>query len=318
MQQIAGEREVGKRQMSAGLGLSVPRQPLPHAAATIAADPSAPRSRWGRTRHIRRRRMTAQRRPSRILPFAAAVAGALVFVVTHLTSTSAPSRPALPFDIEAIASDLGLGIDQVQIRGARRTLDSLVFDAVDMATARSELSLDTRAIERRLRRLPWVLTASVTRRYPGGLDIVITERTPAALMPIAGRDMLIDIEGRVLGPAAVTLDGAEFGALIRMAGDGAHKDIPRLKALLARHPGISARLVLAERIAGRRWTLTLSNGVVVMLPSDLDGWRDVEALAEVMSADSGRRLIDLKDTVIDARLPDRMVIRAVGQGPPQL
>ena len=64
------------------------------------------------------------------------------------------------------------------------------------------------------------------------------------------------------------------------------------------------------RVAGRRWTLHLADGPLVMLPADAEGWSDIDALAHVMTGAAGQRLIDRPFAVIDARLPDRLVLRA--------
>lgn len=253
-----------------------------------------------------------RRRPvrwRRILPALAATVAVVAFIVAAPLRSARGSAPPLPFDIETLAADLGLGIEEVTIRGHRRTLESAIFDAVAMDQARSELSLDVTAIRARILRLPWVAEATISRRYPGALDIVIRERVPVAVMSRDGRDVLIDREGRLLGPSGGPLDGRTASGLLRLAGDGASQEIGRLTALLARHSGLSERLARAERVAGRRWTLHLKSGPALLLPADPDGRREAQALDELMSGPDGHRMIDLPVAAIDARLPDRIVVR---------
>lgn len=264
----------------------------------------------GRTRSADHAPLRSQRpRATRLrwLPPVAALAAAACFFAA---SASGPlTRRDLPFNIEGFLVELGLGIDEVRVRGHRRTLEQVIFDAIDLPAIRSELSLDTRAIERRLARLPWVERATVTRRAPNALDIVIRERTAAAILVAAdGRHTLVDIDGRVLGPAASNGESAGTG-LLRIQGEGAASEVKRLRTLLSRHIGLAAQLDRAERIAGRRWTLHLIGGLDVLLPADPDGDRDAEALDEVMAGLPGQRLIDRPVAVIDARVTGRLVLR---------
>ena len=309
MQQVARQLGVLVRQPSTGTPRYAQR---PHHINSVTIEPGRldPAPVLPLLRPSKRRRRPDERRLGRILPLAAAIMGIAVFTLATLATGSPQSRSALPFDLEGVVADIGLGVDQVQIHGHRRTFDSVIFDAIGMDTVRSELSLDTRAIERRLVKLPWVLSATVARRYPGSLDIVVKERTPAAVMHASGRDVLLDIDGRLLGPAASNLDGRPTAGLIRIRGDGAHKDIARLASLFARHRGLADKVAVAERVAGRRWSLHLADGPVVLVPADAEGWSDLEAVAQVMTGPAGQRLIDRPFAVIDARLADRLVLRA--------
>jgi cell division protein FtsQ len=242
------------------------------------------------------------------MPPLMAVAAIVIFAATYPSGTHR-DRPALPFDPEEIAIALGLGIDEVSVSGHRRTLESQIFRAIDMTRMRSEVSLDTALIRRRLESLPWIKRAHVSRRFPGGLDIVIEERTPAAVTKLSGRPTLLDIDGRVLGLAG----GYETG-LVRIDGAGAHTRLRRLLTVLDDYPEVRDRLREAERIGERRWTLHLVTGTRLLLPHDDDGRADAAALAEIVKQwpRGGGRLIDRPLAVIDARISHRLVIREVG------
>lgn len=256
----------------------------------------------------RRRRFLAAQSLGRLMPPLVALAAIAIFAVAYPTGTRR-DRPALPFNLEQTATALGLGIDQVSVSGHRRTLEHQIFGAIDMSRMRSEVSLDTALIRRRLESLPWIKRANVSRRFPGGLDIVIEERAPAAVTKLSGRPTLVDLDGRVLGPAG----GFETG-LIRIDGAGADASLRRLVTVLDDHPEIRDRLRAAERIGARRWTLHLVTGTQLMLPADDDGRADALALAEIVKPwpKGGGRLIDRPLAVIDARIPQRLVVREAG------
>ncbi len=62
--------------------------------------------------------------------------------------------------------------------------------------------VDAEAIRARILVLPWVADASVTAKWPGTLRLAVTERVPVAMAPVDGGFVLIDADGRVLGPSA--------------------------------------------------------------------------------------------------------------------
>ena len=122
----------------------------------------------------------------------AALSGALAFSL--LTDAGRQTRDAMSLLPEAdqVLFWTGLRLDQVALSGQRFTSDSDIFDALDLANARSLLSFHSTAARRRIEALPWIETASITREIPGALDIRVTERKPTALWLHEGREILID------------------------------------------------------------------------------------------------------------------------------
>jgi cell division septal protein FtsQ len=57
---------------------------------------------------------------------------------------------------------------------------------------------DKRPLERRVKRIPGVLEARITRRLPGTIRVIIREAEPVALADRGGRLVLVDGSGRVL------------------------------------------------------------------------------------------------------------------------
>lgn len=202
---------------------------------------------------------------------------------------------------DSVARLAGFGIDMVVLTGHRMTADTDIFEALDLPHARSLVSFDTDGVRRRLERLPWVLTADLTRVFPGRLDVRVSERKAFAVWIRDGRAQLIDGSGRVLG-AINRADGLD---LPRVSGEGAGAQAERLITILARYPDVYERLEVAERIAGRRWTLHLSGGVSVLLPPEREA-----AVLETLSA-GGRLagLLYIPSRIIDVRAPGRIAVR---------
>jgi len=195
---------------------------------------------------------------------------------------------------DQILAFTGLGLDEIRVSGHRFTDDSAIFEALDLADVHSLPGFDSAKAAARIERLPWIASASITRVFPGRLDISVSERTPAAVWMIApNQARLIDQSGRVLQAVPV----ANLPALPRLAGEGAPEASRALFEMLAQVPEISGRVLLATRVTGRRWSLNLSEGVRLELPSE----GEAGALSDLIADPQGARLAATPNTVIDLR-----------------
>jgi cell division protein FtsQ len=92
-------------------------------------------------------------------------------------------------------------IGRVDVVGARRLTKDQVRAIAQVPADATLLRLPVRDIEARLRRSPWVATAEVSRDFPDGLRIRITEREPAALVDAGGSAIWqVDATGVWLAP----------------------------------------------------------------------------------------------------------------------
>jgi cell division protein FtsQ len=231
----------------------------------------------------------------------ATLSGALAFSILsdggRQTHRMAPLFPRA----DLVLSWSGLRIDQVAVSGQRLTSDTDIFDAIDMPSARSLLTFDSAGARERIERLPWIATASVSRVFPGTLDIHVTEREPAALWRRGGHEYLIDATGRVLS----AVQPGTHMSLPRVAGEGAATQAQALLDLVMRYPRIRERFKLAERVGERRWTLRLEDGVTVHLGAD----REAAAFAALSSDEDLGQLLSGRDLAIDLRTRGRVAVR---------
>lgn len=231
----------------------------------------------------------------------AALTGAVVYtVMTDGGRNTRASDPILP-TVETAAAAIGFGVDQVAIAGQKFTSDADIFEALDLANARSFTTFDADAAKARIEALPWIAKAELVRGYPGRLDVRVTERKPWAVWHDGKRQMLVDETGRVL--AAVKTGTA--GGLLRLAGEGAANEAPALMAILARYPDIRRDLTEAERVAGRRWTLKLTRDMTLVLPPE----REAQALAMFASDRSVKALTAGGGFVVDLRAVNKITVR---------
>jgi cell division protein FtsQ len=234
------------------------------------------------------------------------LSGALAFSLLTDGGKHTRTVATLLPDMGEILYWTGLRIEQVGLTGQRFTADSDVFGALDLPNAGSLATFDATAARARIEDLPWVQTASISRIYPGSLDVRITERRPMAVWANDGRDYLVDSSGRVLS----ALKAGTNVRLPRLAGAGAPEQAQALLELIVRYPRIAERFEMAERVGGRRWTLHLKDAVVLQLGAD----REAAALSALSAPDDLGKFLTARNVVIDLRVAGKVILRAAPQG----
>jgi cell division protein FtsQ len=253
-----------------------------------------------------RRKRKSHKRAARYTVLTAAIIGALAFAV--LSRGGSTARETRPFIEEAdkLAEQVGMGLAQVSLSGHSMTSDRDIFDALDLTNARSMLRFDSLAARKRIEQLPWVKTAIINRVFPDNLYVEITERAPFAVWNRADRNVLIDETGRVLGAAPQRV----WTELPRVAGEGAAEEAASVLQLVQGYPELAARLQEAIRVAERRWTLRLTDGTEIQLPTE----DHANALARLMTDPIRSRLLDGSQANIDLRSADRLIVRPAPAG----
>lgn len=128
------------------------------------------------------------------------------------------------------------------------------------------LTADIDRIQEKVTALPWIDQASVARRWPGMLQIHVTEQVPAALW---GERGLLNVRGELFVDQARHVP-AELPRLSGPAGRSAEVATTYLRVREKLIPmGVDLRRVSLD--ARGAWQITLHNGVEIRL-----GRRDVE------------------------------------------
>ncbi|WP_045837325.1 cell division protein FtsQ/DivIB [Hyphomicrobium sp. 99] len=249
------------------------------------------------------RRFRGSRRAQRwVKPSLAAAAAVAVIGVAAFTL---PIGKLRAIDFAAQANDVmiaaGFGIDQVNVSGQHYASDSEIFDALDLPNVKTFAAFDSDAALKRIERISWIDTAQITRIYPGTLDVVVRERTPAFLLQRGETNFLVDATGRTLGPAA---RGTNWN-LPRVTGEGAESEAILMLSALRQYPQIERQYAYGERIAERRWRIVLKNGTALELGAD----REIEGFEEVATARDAAAALKGAPMVVDVRTPGRIAIR---------
>jgi cell division protein FtsQ len=302
LQQVAGMQRFWWRAQDA-------QTPEPSATRRSQARPARPVTVLQIPRGERRFRKS--RRASRRLKKIALIVGALflvaggaaLFLPLHRLRSVDLGRT---FDVEANALMIaaGFGINQVNVSGQHYAVDNDIYDALDLTNVKTFAAFDSEAALKRIERIPWIDKAQITRVYPGTLDIVVRERTPAVIWTRGNENYLVDATGRVLGPVPAT----NGWALPRVVGEGAQSDATLMLAALRQYPAIESQYAYAERVAERRWRIVLKNGTALELGAD----REIEGLEEIARAHSVTPAFKGAPMIVDVRTPGRIAIRPAG------
>jgi hypothetical protein len=90
------------------------------------------------------------------------------------------------------------GLDRVVVAGAGLTPESLIHSTLRVTDGANLVTLDTAVLAERLERLPTVSRAEVAAGLPGTLRVVVEEHRPILAWSVAGRRLLVDLDGEVV------------------------------------------------------------------------------------------------------------------------
>lgn len=210
------------------------------------------------------------------------------------------------FDVAQAAGRAGFEVRHVEVAGVKYGPKLPVYAAALDGPTNSMLMVDLEAARTRLKALPWVADATVTRRLPDTLRVEVTERQPVALWQYRQRLAVIDRSGAVL-----TSDGLErFKGLPMVVGQGANTRARDLLVLLADRPGLAPKVDAATFVGNRRWDLRFKTGETLALPEGDPA--AAKALASFEKLDRTNGLLARGFARFDMRLPGKMTVRVAG------
>jgi cell division protein FtsQ len=134
---------------------------------------------------------------------------------------------ALAASVASLVRTPLFGLSAVRVEGTRTLQRSEVMEASRVRLGEPYLGLDLAAIHARVAALPRVATARVTRDYPSGLRIVVTERPPVASVSAGSLFWLVAADGTVLDSAISRPAGLPYVARVPLpAGMRAGSRLP--------------------------------------------------------------------------------------------
>ncbi|MFI9543534.1 cell division protein FtsQ/DivIB [Streptomyces sp. NPDC052016] len=121
-----------------------------------------------------------------------------------------------------------LRVDRVSVSGTRVLTPQQVREAADVPVGAPIVSVDTAAIEARLRaELPRVDTVDVVRSWPHGIDLNVTERIPVLLVQKGRNFVEVDDEGVRFATVSVAPQGVPLLELATSSSSSASASLRR-------------------------------------------------------------------------------------------
>lgn len=173
-----------------------------------------------------------------------------------------------------------LKLHDIQVVGTGHTTRAQVVGAAALVPGTRLTEISSATVERRVDRLPWVASATVTHVLPSTVRIAVTERVPAVVLqaPSGGfgdqRDYLVDATGAVLAAGSTgypLLTGITQTALVpggRVTASAFSAAIAVLESLPS---PLRAQLAQIEAASPSAVTVALTNRTTIDYgaPSDL-------------------------------------------------
>lgn len=202
-----------------------------------------------------------------------------------------------------VVGKAGFGLRDVTVEGRHKTSRQALRRAVNTDLGISVFDINLTAVKERLEDLPWVEQANVTRVLPNILHIELTERQAFLLWESEQGTGLIDRSGTVITRSNLS----SYDYLPRIRGLKSRIHATAMMDMLEAYPMLRKRMVGAEWVSDRRWTIFLDHGGAVHLPAE----EIIPALDLLMEMEAEKQVLAMRGRSIDLRLPDRVVLRAV-------
>ncbi len=203
--------------------------------------------------------------------------------------------------LDVAAKLVGFPIDAITISGIKELDQTEILKAAAIDPSHSLLFLDAASVRERLRALPLVRNAVVTKLFPDRLTIAIDERDPVALWQINGHLSIVSADGVVIDD----VHDDRFLTLPFVVGEGANGRVSEFLALLDAAGDLRSRILAGVLVGERRWTLKMDSGIEVALPET----GAAEAMARLALLQKQSKLLDKDLVSVDLRDPERITAR---------
>jgi cell division protein FtsQ len=210
-----------------------------------------------------------------------------------------------PLVLKETTARIGFAVGQIKVTGHTETSEIDVLDRLELDGATSLIGFDSEAARQRVLQMPWVATAQVTKLYPDGVSVEITEKRPFAVWQHGDDLSLVEEKGGEI----IAFSDEKYLDLPLVIGEGANLKADEIVSVMASFPDLAARVKSYAYIGGRRWDLRLEHDLVVHLPE-----KNVEpALKAVARLEKEQALLGRDIEAVDLRINDRMVVRLTAE-----
>jgi cell division protein FtsQ len=208
------------------------------------------------------------------------------------------SHGAIP---DVLAKSAGFAIKAVTITGAHELSDEEVLKLGGVSQNNSLVFLDVAAVRARLKAVPLIKEASVSKLFPNRLLVEIEERQPDALWQKDGVVSIVSVDGTTIDDMRDT----RFERLPLVVGEGANRNIPQYEAILDAAGDMREHIRAGIYVSGRRWTLKTNEGLDIDLPEN----DPADAVGRLSRLEHDGHILEKDVVSLDLRVPGRVVAR---------
>ncbi|KQY27042.1 cell division protein FtsQ/DivIB [Rhizobium sp. Root482] len=202
---------------------------------------------------------------------------------------------------QATTTAAGFAIEDVKVSGNEQTSEIDILQQLGLDGTTSLVALDIDIARKLISEMPWVEDVAVRKVYPGTIEVTLKERKAFGIWQHGSDLSLIEESGSVIAP----LRDNKFSELPLFVGRDAETAAADFYERFSQWPEISRHVKAYVRVAGRRWDLTLDNGITIKLPE-----HDLERAMQVLSTmEEGQQLLERDIAAVDLRLEDRTTIQ---------
>lgn len=201
-------------------------------------------------------------------------------------------------------ANAGWGLDDVTLEGRNKTSKEDVLRVIDLHRGDNILEINLAEICDKVKSLPWVKDASVSRSYfPNVIHICIREKKVKSIWQYKNEFYPIDEDGKIIETEYVLQKN-----ILQIVGEGAPEHINDLLKIIEKDSELFSRVKVANFVSRRRWNLIFDdvlNGITVKLPEeDMDvAWK------KLVKLDKTRGILKRKLTFIDLRLKNKVIVK---------
>ncbi|MFC5182359.1 cell division protein FtsQ/DivIB [Actinomadura harenae] len=173
-----------------------------------------------------------------------------------------------------------LVVRHVEVTGNRLAPRDRIEGAAGISLGSPMARLDTGAVRARVQRLREVASAKVERAWPGTIRIVVTERTPRAVVARDGRFFLLDASGVTVTDGTARPAGLPLLA-VSAPGPSDPSSLASLHVIEQLPAALRRKLAEVTAVSPEAVTLRLADGLTIVWGSDertAEKLRLVEAL----------------------------------------
>jgi cell division protein FtsQ len=199
-----------------------------------------------------------------------------------------------------------LSVRSVQVDGLRTLTAGEVREAAGLGTGTPLLQVDVAGAAERVRRLPQVSAAQVSRGWPDRVVVTVTERRPVAVVSRDGQRWLVDAGGVLFD--AITGDPPAGVVALDVRTPGARDAATRagLAAIGALPAAVRGQVATVHARTGQDVTLELRTSTTVIWGNAEGARSKAAALRGLLDQISAGKLD--KATTIDLSTPDAVVL----------